>query len=368
MGGIMNNESIVSLDKIALEKSDVVNKLESYKGVSITTPEVHAILASIDTDDLSTITKYGESIANEINAASDVILNSSNFSQLDKTSKLMVHLTKIMESCDVKEIIKEEPKGIMKIFFDIEKHFQKIMDKYTTVGDEIEGVYIELRKYEDEINKSNRYLEDLFKSCLGYYENLVKYIMAGEEGLKLIDNQIALVNTSERGMDKEFTVNSLENAKRVFEQRLMDLRMVENAALQSIPMIKTLIYTNAMLSRKINSAFIVTIPIFKQGVAQAITAKRQKIQADSLKALDDATNKMFEENARNIIQQGKDAVELANSTTLKMDVLERSWNTIMTGLDEIKNVSAQIQAIQEQDRKRLADLNNSYWSKALNIK
>ena len=39
--------------------------------------------------------------------------------------------------------------------------------------------------------------------------------------------------------------------------------------MQSIPMIKTMQFSNMNLVRKINSAFIITLPVFKQALAQA---------------------------------------------------------------------------------------------------
>ena len=67
-------------------------------------------------------------------------------------------------------------------------------------------------------------------------------------------------------------------------------RQAENVAMQSIPMIKTMEFSNYNLVRKINSAFIVTLPVFKQALAQAILLKGQKIQAESIAELDKKTN------------------------------------------------------------------------------
>ena len=51
-------------------------------------------------------------------------------------------------------------------------------------------------------------------------------------------------------------------------------------------MLQSMQMSNFNLMRKINSSFIVTLPIFKQCLAQAVLLKRQEIQAKSLKQLD----------------------------------------------------------------------------------
>ena len=102
-----------------------------------------------------------------------------------------------------------------------------------------------------------------------YYHQLVKYILAGEQGCRELEAYIA-----QRQADFEATGDNsiqlelagLNNALMMLEQRTQDLRVAENIAIQSIPMIKTMAYSNMNLVRKINSAFIVTLPVFKQGL------------------------------------------------------------------------------------------------------
>ena len=65
-------------------------------------------------------------------------------------------------------------------------------------------------------------------------------------------------------VDLQFEISNLRQAENMLEQRVMDLKTAESIALQSIPMIKTMEFSNANLTRKINSAFIVTLPVFKQ--------------------------------------------------------------------------------------------------------
>ena len=113
----------------------------------------------------------------------------------------------------------------------------------------------------------------------------------------------------------------------MLEQRTQDLRVAENIAIQSIPMIKTMAYSNMNLVRKINSAFIVTLPVFKQGLSQAVMLKRQKIQAEALSELDKKTNEMLIKNARNTVEQSKMTARLASGSSVKIETLETTWRT-----------------------------------------
>ena len=76
---------------------------------------------------------------------------------------------------------------LSKIFGNAKTQLDKILNKYNTMGGEVEKIYIELKRYEQEIAESNNRLEDLYNTNMEYYKLLAKYILAGEEGLRQID-------------------------------------------------------------------------------------------------------------------------------------------------------------------------------------
>ena len=149
----------------------------------------------------------------------------------------------------------------------------------------------------------------------------------------------------------------------MLEQRVMDLKTAESIALQSIPMIKTMEFSNANLTRKINSAFIVTLPVFKQALAQAMMLKRQKIQADSMSALDKRTNELLIKNAQNTVEQSKQITRMTNTSSVQIETLEKTWNTIVSGIDETKRIQEEAKRKREEDSKRLDAIKQQYAEK-----
>ena len=89
-------------------------------------------------------------------------------------------------------------------------------------------------------------------------------------------------------------------AVELLEQRRYDLEMAQQVSFQSAPQIRLMRQGNNHLIAKINSAFVTTIPIFKQGLIHAVTLKRQKLISDSMVELDRRTNEMLVRNAENI--------------------------------------------------------------------
>ena len=345
-----------------VEQYDIVADREQLNQELVNSAEVDAIVSTIEVHNLESIVSFGAEVAEEISRASDVVLNSMNMSQLDDSSEMLNTLAKIMSKFDIEEL-KDNPGFFGKLFGNLRKQLDKILAKYHTMGEEVDKIYVQLKQYESEIKQSNRKLNTMFEANVNYYHELVKYILAGEQGCKELEAYIAqrqqdMETTGDNSI--QFELTSLNQALMMLEQRTQDLRTAENVAMQSIPMIKTMEFSNMNLVRKINSAFIVTLPVFKQALAQAIMLKRQKIQAEAMSALDEKTNEMLIKNARNTVEQSKMTARLASGSSIKIETLETTWRTIVSGIDETKAIQENARKKRIEDQARLENIKSEF--------
>lgn len=343
---------------------DITAERENMNKTLANSKEVDDLVSMIQIDDVNTIVEFGSQAADEVSKCSDQILDSMNMNQINDSGELLVTLSKIMDKFDIDEIREDEGNFFTKMFTNAKAQLDKILGKYNTMGNEVDKVYIKLKQYEDEIKGSNDKLELMFRSNTDFYRLLVKYILAGEQGLKEIDNHLVTMRADyEKSKDNtvQFDIQSLEQAKMLLEQRTHDLRIAENVAMQSIPMIKAMQFSNLNLVRKINSAFIITLPIFKQALAQAILLKRQKIQAEAMSALDQRTNEMLLKNAQNTVEQTKMTTRLASGSSIKIETLEETWKTIMTGIEETKQIQIEASKKREDEAIRLKALKKDFF-------
>ena len=328
----------------------------------VNSDEVDRIVSTIEVNNLETIVSFGAEVAEEISKASDVVLNSMNMSQLDETSEMLTTLAKVMDKFDLEEINKN-PGMIEKLFGGFKKQLDKILDKYHTMGEEIDKIYVQLKQYESEIKQSNRKLETMFDANVNYYHELVKYILAGEQGCRELEDYIAQRQADMEAIGDQsiqFELTTLNQALMMLEQRTQDLRTAESVAMQSIPMIRTMAFSNMNLVRKINSAFIITLPVFKQALAQAIMLKRQKMQAEALSALDEKTNEMLLKNAQNTVEQSKMTARMASGSSIKAETLETTWKTIVNGIDETRQIQEDARRKRVEDQKKLEDIKQEF--------
>ena len=349
-----------------VQNYDIVADRQQMNAQLVNSEEVDRIVSTIELDNMDTIVSFGAEVAEEISKASDVVLNSMNMSQLDDTSEMLTTLAKIMDKFDIEEI-KDNPGLFGKLFGNLKKQLDKILAKYHTMGEEVDKIYVQLKGYESEIKQSNRKLNQMFDANVNYYHELVKYILAGEQACKEIEAYIAqrqqdMANTGDESI--QFELTSLNQALQMMEQRTQDLRTAENIAMQSIPMIKTMEFSNYNLVRKINSAFIVTLPVFKQALAQAILLKRQRIQAEAMSELDKKTNEMLIKNAQNTVEASKMTARMASGSSIQIETLETTWRTITNGIEETRRIQEDAKKKRVEDQARLetikADFNRQY--------
>lgn len=295
--------------------------------------EVDTITSEIVVDDPQSIAVFGAQAAEGVSKASDAVLNNVNMAQLDETSKVVVQLNKIMKEFDMDELT-EEPKGLAKIFTDVKKQLNKIVSKYETLGKEIEKIYIQLKQDQDEIARSNKMLEDMFVANKENFHKLELYVLAGEQGLKELQR---LIDDATAKGDNE-QLDLYQQAYTLLGARVNDLRMAEHVAMQAIPMLKTMQFNNSNMARQINSAFITTLPAFKQGIAQAVLLKRQKLMADSMSELREKTNRVLEKNAENTAALSVQITRQATESAIAIETIEKNYNTIINGAKETERI------------------------------
>lgn len=327
---------------------EIIEQSDLYKQNLRQMREVQDLTNEIEVQNINSIIQFGQKASENISKISDELLASIKEVKAEEASEMLLSLTKIMDKFDIKEFDNQKQPGLLtKLFKTAGDTIAKLFQKYDTMGYEIEKVYILLKRYESEIKEANVKLKKLYDGNLEYYKQLEKYIVAGELAAEEVDMYISqFSNDMTMNIDeKQMMVQKLEVCKEMLQQRLYDLKVAENIAIQAAPMIQTIQMSNFNLLRKINTSFIITLPIFKQCLAQAIILKRQEIQAKSLKQLDDKTNELIMRNAQSTARQSVDIAKMASGSVVAIETLEKSYQTIMKGIEDTK-------AIQEENKSK----------------
>lgn len=351
----MSNDIVVT----NLEKNEEITeaKADNIRLQLRQEPEVQKLSQQVDIKDQMGLLEFGKEPAEQISQFSNRILSMMRTTSVTDSGEMLKQLGKVMDRFDKKDF--EEPKGLFsKIFKRGNDMVEKIFGKYQTLGGEIEKIHVEISKYKDEMTRSTMTLDEMYENNLNYYMALEKFVVAGQMKLEELNQTLSSYEQKAANGDQmaQMELDTLKNGIQTLEERIYDLEMARMVALQTAPQIRLLQRGNTKLIGKINSAFIITIPIFKNGIIQAVTAKRQKLVADSMSELDRRTNEMLKRNAENIANQSTEIAKLSGRPSIKIETIEESWNTIVKGMQETKAIEEENKRLREEGTKRMLEL------------
>ena len=358
-----NNKNEENITEVQQDNFDIVEYTDNKKNELRQSKEVEQLTSLIEVDNPNTILQFGKGASEGISRVSDSLLSNIKMNQNEKNTEMLVRLTKIMDKFDLDDFAQtKEPGFFQKLFKKANSALEVMFQKYDTLGSEVEKIQVELQRYEREIQDSNKQLGAMLNENFNYYNELEKYIVAGEMAIEELDNDLLpqFKAKAESGDQMDLTnYQELLNIKDMLVQRVYDLRISENISLQTIPMLRSMQHNNYVLIRKINSAFIVTLPVFKQCLSQAILIKKQELQTKSLQALDDKTNELLLKNAQNVSQASTQIAKMANSSSIQIETLEKMHNTIKSGIEETMRIEQANRDEIANNTRRLEELNTS---------
>lgn len=344
------SQEVVLIDT---SKEPVLQDNQSYKLALRQLPEVQNMTGEINIQDANSILYFGQTPSEEISRISNELLNSMKAVKTEEVSQMLTQLTKIMDKFDVTEIESQEKEksGLKKLFGKAKDSVDKIFSKYDTMGKEVDKIYQLLKQYEREIYQANDNLKKQYDANVQFFQQLEKYVVAGEIGIEEIENFKKQVeqNSSQSPEEKQMVLQNLDMAKEMLAQRVFDLQIAENVAMQTCPMIQTMQMSNYNLLRKINSSFIITLPIFKQCLVQAVQLKRQAIQAKAMQELDNKTNELLLRNAQNTAQQSTNIARMSGGSSIQIETLQKTYATIKEGIEETRHVQEELASKRSQD-------------------
>lgn len=369
---VNENTGVINLSKVeeTRQKFDLATSKQKYELEIRESGIIDQLTSQIDITNTTSIIEFGKEPAQKMAQLADQVLSKYDSATIDDTSKLVNSLLEVMKKIDIGEIksLQELSATAKKSFFDrfkesAQEKLNRLVGKYRTIGSEMEQICTQLSVYEQQIKNSNSDIAKMYDAAKEEYKQLVATIMAAEQACKEIEEyrDAKQREFEETGNpDLQFELQNVNQALTLMEQRTADLRGSEAVALQSIPTFKIQEMTNANLARKINSAFIVTVPAFKTALVNSVIAKQQSIQAQGLAALDEATSVLVRKNAENAVSQLQMSQRLANTSAVKADDIEYAWNTIMSGIQQYKEMEKQYSEIRKDEAKRIEAANASY--------
>ena len=193
-------------------------------------------------------------------------------------------------------------------------------------------------------------LESLYGEVGEEYRQLGLYIAAGRlrlEELQAQQNEASAVLETGKNPLLVQKYADRSDLMAALDKRIGDLLMMQQAALQIMPMIRLIQKNNAMLVEKFNTIKQTTVPLWKGQFVLRLSLRDQQSAVRLAQGIDEATNEMFRQNAKLLKDNSIATAEANQHLVVDLDTLQKVNSDLISTVETV----LQIQNKGEKERK-----------------
>ncbi|UOB51338.1 toxic anion resistance protein [Acinetobacter junii] len=307
--------------------------------------DAHKELAAIST---TVVAEYGKNIANKTSTYTDELLDLVQNKDLDATGQKLNQVVQVAQQLNTSSILNKSKSsgffgGLLGKFKSAKQSFDQ---HFNTTKEQIDALVKEIESSQSGLKARVGTLDKMFDAVQEEYKQLGVYIAAGQLKQQDIQQQIATLTNQEQDQQITQQIYDLNHLANNLEKRVSDLQVLQQSAMQTLPMIRIIQSNNLMLVDKFYAIKNITLPAWKNQISLAISLQEQKNSVQLAKAIDDTTNDLLRRNAELLHQNSVDTAKANQRSVIDVETLEHVQNTL------IKTVNDVIQIQKEGMQKR----------------
>lgn len=307
--------------------------------------DAHKKLAEIST---TVVAEYGKNIANKTSAYTDELLDLVQNKDLDATGQKLNQVVQVAQQLNTSSILNKSKStgffgGLLSKFKSAKQSFDQ---HFNTTKEQIDALVKEIESSQSGLKTRVGTLDKMFDAVQEEYKQLGVYIAAGQLKQQDIQQQIVTLTNQEQDQQTTQQIYDLNHLANNLEKRVSDLQVLQQSAMQTLPMIRIIQSNNLMLVDKFYAIKNITLPAWKNQISLAISLQEQKNSVQLAKAIDDTTNDLLRRNAELLHQNSVDTAKANQRSVIDVETLEHVQNTL------IKTVNDVIQIQKEGMQKR----------------
>ncbi len=291
----------------------------------------------IDITDSTMIMTYGGNAQQKVADFSDSALASVRTKDLGETGGMILDLVEQLKSFSALE----QEKGF-KLFRKPVDKLQQMKSRYDKVEVSVDKIAGELESHQVQLLKDISVMDKLYEVNLANFKELSLYIIAGRKALGEARNtnlRDLTAKAAQSGLPEDAqAANDYAQLCDRFEKKLHDLELTRMVAIQSGPQIRLIQNNDTIMSEKIQTTVMNTIPLWKSQmlIAMGLQHSQQALQAEQ--AVTDMTNALLKKNA-DMLKTGTIAVaKEAERGIVDIETLNYTNAQLISTLDEVLKI------------------------------
>ena len=324
----------------------------------------------IDITDSSMILSYGSAAQKKISDFSDTALGSvrnKDFGEVGgMISNLIGNLRSLNDDAD--------DKGFLGMFKNTKRKIENLKTQYDKCETSVNQIVGILEQHQITLLKDVSMFDQLYEMNLSYFKELSMYILAGKKRLaeERATTLVELKNKAQQsGLPEDAqAANDFEEQCIRFERKLYDLELTRMVSIQMSPQIRLVQNNDTMMTEKIQTVIMNTIPLWKSQmvIALGIEHSRQAMEAGRL--VTDMTNELLKKNSEALHQATVAVTKEAERGIVDIETLTHTNEELISTLSDIQQIQkegrekriaaeAELGRIETELKEKLININKS---------
>ncbi len=296
--------------------------------------DAHKELAEIST---TAVAEYGKNIANKTSTYTDELLNLVQNKDLDTTGQKLNQVVQVAQQLNTTSILNKSKNsgffgGLLSKFKSAKQGFDQ---HFNTTKEQIDVLVKEIESSQSGLKARVGTLDKMFDAVQEEYKQLGIYIAAGHLKQQDIQQQMAHLTVQEQDQKTTQQMYDLNHLANNLEKRVSDLQVLQQSAMQTLPMIRIIQSNNLMLVDKFYAIKNITLPAWKNQISLAISLQEQQNSVQLAKAIDDTTNELLRRNAELLHQNSVDTAKANQRSVIDVETLEHVQNTLINTVNDV---------------------------------
>ena len=303
---------------------------------------VREFARQIDVTNAEQILNYGSAAQKNVADFSDAALGKVRTKDMGEIGQELSDLVVELQGLDFDE--GEEKKGFFGLFKKTRQNIASLKAQYDKAETNVDKITAELEKHEVTLMKDIAMMDKLYEKNQQYYKELTMYIVAGKlrcEELRAKDLPELQRKARESGLAEDAqAANDFANMIGRFEKKIHDLELTRMISVQMSPQIRMIQSNDAVMSEKIRSSIVNTIPLWKSQMVLALTLHHSQQAMEAQREVNDVTNALLRANAEKLHQGSVDIAREAERGIVDIETLQKTNQELIATLEEVRQIQA----------------------------
>ncbi len=215
-------------------------------------------------------------------------------------------------------------------------------------------------------------LDKMYEMNKVYFKELSMYILAGKKKLAQVESTdlpAAQEKARQSGLPEDAqAANDLSAMCNRFEKKLHDLELTRTISIQMAPQIRLIQNNDTLMTEKIQSTLVNTIPLWKSQMVLALGVAHSQQAADAQRAVTDMTNELLRKNAETLKMSSIETAKESERGIVDIETLKTTNESLISTLDEVMRIQQEGRQKRQEAESELRRIEDDLKNKLLQMR